>query len=223
MDKNGKTRVRTTRSTQMAETTDARTLSSGTPQEEAYAQYANTMKAMANEARKQILTAGKIQYNSSAKKAYEAEADALLSALNVAKKNAPRERQAQLYANSVVKAKKQDNPGMTKEEERKAGQQALARGRAMVGAKRETIKISDRQWEAIQAGAISENTLAQILRFADTDRVRQLATPKNYTVLTPAKEAKIRQMRASGYTTEEIARASGVSASTVSKFLSGKE
>lgn len=223
VDKNGKTRVRTTRSTQMAETTDARTLSSGTPQEEAYAQYANTMKAMANEARKQILSAGKIQYNSSAKKAYEAEADALLSALNVAKKNAPRERQAQLYANSVVKAKKQDNPGMTKEEERKAGQQALARGRAMVGAKRETIKISDRQWEAIQAGAISENTLAQILRFADTDRVRQLATPKNYTVLTPAKEAKIRQMRASGYTTEEIARASGVSASTVSKFLSGKE
>ena len=223
VDKNGKTRVRTTRSTQMAETTDARTLSSGTPQEEAYAQYANTMKAMANEARKQILSAGKIQYNSSAKKAYEAEADALLSALNVAKKNAPRERQAQLYANSVVKAKKQDNPGMTKEEERKAGQQALARGRAMVGAKRETIKISDRQWEAIQAGAISENTLSQILRFADTDRVRQLATPKNYTVLTPAKEAKIRQMRASGYTTEEIARASGVSASTVSKFLSGKE
>lgn len=223
VDKNGKTRVRTTRSTQMAETTDARTLSSGTPQEEAYAQYANTMKAMANEARKQILTAGKIEYNSSAKKAYEAEADALLSALNVAKKNAPRERQAQLYANSVVKAKKQDNPGMTKEEERKAGQQALARGRAMVGAKRETIKISDRQWEAIQAGAISENTLAQILRFADTDRVRQLATPRNYTVLTPAKEAKIRQMRASGYTTEEIARASGVSASTVSKFLSGKE
>ena len=223
VDKNGKTRVRTTRSTQMAETTDARTLSSGTPQEEAYAQYANTMKAMANEARKQILSAGKIQYNSSAKKAYEAEADALLSALNVAKKNAPRERQAQLYANSVVKAKKQDNPGMTKEEERKAGQQALARGRAMVGAKRETIKISDRQWEAIQAGAISENTLAQILRFADTDRVRQLATPRNYTVLTPAKEAKIRQMRASGYTTEEIARASGVSASTVSKFLSGKE
>ena len=171
VDKNGKTRVRTTRSTQMAETTDARTLSSGTPQEEAYAQYANSMKAMANEARKQILSAGKIQYNSSAKKVYEAEADALLSALNVAKKNAPRERQAQLYANSVVKAKKQDNPGMTKEEERKAGQQALARGRAMVGAKRETIKISDRQWEAIQAGAISENTLAQILRFADTDRV----------------------------------------------------
>ena len=84
-----------------------------------------------------------------------------------------------MYANSVVKAKKQDNPGMTKEEERKAGQQALARGRAMVGAKRETIKISDRQWEAIQAGAISENTLAQILRFADTDRVR----PVSYTHL----------------------------------------
>lgn len=43
VDKNGKTRVRTQASTKMAETKDAYLLSSGTPQEEAYADYANKM------------------------------------------------------------------------------------------------------------------------------------------------------------------------------------
>lgn len=66
-DKKGKTKVRTQDSTQMAETKDARRLSSGTPQEEAYADYANRMKAMANEARKEILRAGKIEYSSTAR------------------------------------------------------------------------------------------------------------------------------------------------------------
>ena len=39
-DKDGKICLRTQKSTKMAETKDARTLSSGTPQEEAYADYA---------------------------------------------------------------------------------------------------------------------------------------------------------------------------------------
>ena len=224
VDKNGKTRLRTQRSTEMAETRDARTLSSGTPQEEAYAQYANKMKALANDARKEILSAGKIEYSSAAKKAYQNEVDELESALHVALMNAPRERQAQLYANSVVRAKRRANPDMTNDEIRKAGQQALTQGRLRVGAKRTKINITDKQWEAIQAGAISETTLSKILRNADMDKVRQLATPRATTVLTPAKEAKIRNMRSSGnYTTEQIAKAVGVSTSTVSKYLSGKE
>lgn len=59
VDKNGRTQVRTQKSTKMAETRDARTLSSGTPQEEAYADYANTMKALANQARKEMISSGK--------------------------------------------------------------------------------------------------------------------------------------------------------------------
>ena len=100
----------------------------------------------------------------------------------------------------------------------------MTQGRLRVGAKRTKINITDKQWEAIQAGAISETTLSKILRNADMDKVRQLATPRATTVLTPAKEAKIRNMRSSGnYTTEQIAKAVGVSTSTVSKYLSGKE
>ena len=96
----------------MAETKDARTLSSGHPVEEAYADYANKMKSLANQARKEMVSTGKIPYSASAKAVYQAEVDSLSAKLNVALKNAPRERQAQVIANAVVTAKKQDNPDM---------------------------------------------------------------------------------------------------------------
>ncbi|MBS7158824.1 MAG: hypothetical protein KH040_08055 [Collinsella sp.] len=218
-DKNGKVKVRTQASTKMAETKDARTLSSGTPQEEAYADYANNMKSLANRARREMMNTGKIAYSASAKRAYQAEVDSLEAKLNVALKNAPRERQAQILANAAVKAKKQENPDMTKGEIKKANQQALTAARNSVGAKREPILITDREWEAIQAGAISENRLTQIINNVDTDKLRQRATPRATTTLSSAKVNKIASMNASGYTTAEIAEALGVSASTVSKYL----
>lgn len=217
--KTGKTMVRTQSSTKMAETKDAHTLSSGTPQEEAYAEYANRMKALANQARKEMINTGKIAYSASAKTAYQGEVDSLLASLNVALKNAPRERQAQIIANATVAAKKQDNPDMTSSELKKAKQQALTAARISVGAKREPIRITDREWEAIQAGAISENKLMQIINNVDLDTLRQRATPRATSTLSEAKVNKISSMNASGYSTGEIAEALGVSASTVSKYL----
>ena len=222
-DKNGKTKVRTQDSTQMAETQDARRLSSGTPQEEAYADYANRMKSMANTARKEITKAGKIKYNASARETYAQEVSDLNSQLKVAMKNAPRERKAQLAANSEVKAMKRSNPGMTSKEIKKKSQQALSRNRAKYGAKRQTINLTSRHWEAIQAGAVSENVLSKILRYADQDQVRSYATPRASTSLSTGKQARIRAMRNSGYTTSQIANALGISSSTVSKYIKGKE
>lgn len=219
VDKNGKTRVRTQASTKMAETKDAYLLSSGTPQEEAYADYANKMKSLANQARKEMVSTGKIAYSASAKAAYQEEVDSLSAKLNVAMMNAPRERQAQVIANASVAAKKQDNPDMTNGEIKKANQQALTAARASVGARRETIKVTDREWEAIQAGAISENKLTQIINNVDIDDLRQRATPRSTTELSAAKVSKITSMNASGYSTAEIAEALGVSTSTVSKYL----
>lgn len=221
--KTGKTKVRTQQSTKMAETRDARTLSSGTPQEEAYAEYANKMKELANAARKEMLQTGKIAYSASAKSAYETEVETLMAKLDIALRNAPRERQAQILANAEVKAKKQENPDMTKAELKKIGQQALTKARARVGAKRTPVDITDREWEAIQAGAISENKLSQIISNTNMDTLRQRATPRATTSLSTAKINKISSMRASGYTTAEIAQALGVSTSTVSKYINGKE
>jgi DNA-binding CsgD family transcriptional regulator len=209
----------------MAETDDAFTLVSdaNTPAERAYAEYANRMKALANQARKEMVNTGKIEYSSSAKKTYQKEVDHLMSQLNVALKNAPRERQAQVIANAAVNAKKQANPDMKPGEIKKLSQQELTRARAAVGAKRVPITISDREWEAIQAGAISENKLTQILNHVDIDDLRQRATPRNTTSLSTAKINKISSMNSSGYSTAEIADALGVSTTTVSNYLKGKE
>lgn len=217
--KTGKTKVRTQASTKMAETRDARTLSSGHPVEEAYADYANQMKSLGNRARKEMLSTGKIAYSASAKAAYQPEVDSLSAKLNVALRNAPKERQAQVIANANVAAKKKDNPDMTNAEIKKAGQQALTSARVKVGAKREPIKLTDKEWEAIQAGAISENKLKQIINNVNIDELRQRAKPRTTTSLSSAKISKISSMNASGYSIAEIAQALGVSTSTVSKYL----
>jgi DNA-binding CsgD family transcriptional regulator len=221
----GKTVTRMQKSTKMAEVDDAYTLVSDadTPMERAYADYANKMKSLGNQARKEMVTTGKIEYSSSAKATYKNEVDSLEAKLRVSLMNAPRERQAQVMANAVVNAKKQDNPDMTKSEIKKASTQALNQARLQVGAKRTTIDITDREWEAIQAGAISETKLTQILNHTDVDKIRQRATPRNNTKISTAKANKIEAMKASGYTNSQIANAIGVSTSTVSNYLRGKE
>lgn len=219
VNKQGKTVQRTQKSNQMTDTKDARDLSSGHPIENAYADYANSMKALANAARKEYLATGNLKYSASARETYRSEYDALTNKLMVSEKNAPRERQAQAIANSRVSAMVADNPGMTKEEKKKANQRALVDARVQVGAKRQTIAITDREWEAIQAGAVSENQLSKILRYADADNLRERAMPRNNKTVSPAKISKIQAMKTSGYTNADIAEAVGLSTSTISKYL----
>lgn len=222
------TKQRTQRSTKMAETDDARTLISdaNTPMERLYADYANKMKDLANRARVEAANTGKIAYSKTAKATYSEEVRSLDEKLRVALMNAPRERQAQLRANAEVNAKvrraKEEGRELKNDEIKKAGQQALSRSRADVNSvsrKDRSIKITDREWEAIQSGAISENVLKKILNNADVDELRQRATPRSTTTLNQAKINRIKAYSASNYTLGEIAKKLGVSVSTVSKYL----
>lgn len=221
VDKKGNTVQATTKVPTTLAVDDVRTLSSGTRQEDAYADYANKMKSLANQARKEYLNTGRLEYSSSAAKTYKEEVATLDSKLSLAQRNAPRERQAQAIANSTVKAKVQSNPGMDKKEVQKLKQAALYDARVAVGAdgKGTRINLTDKEWEAIQAGAISDTKLSSILRYADSDAVRQRAMPKTTTQLSTAKQNKIRTMNNSGYTIAEIAKQLGVSTSVVSKYL----
>ena len=211
----------------MAETDDAYTLISdaNTPMERAYADCANEMKSLANQALKEMLSTKKIEYSKQAKDTYQAEVDSLMSKLNTALLNAPRERQAQLKANAYVNAKKKANPDMKTSDIKKASQQALTKYRSQVGSvsrSKRSIKITDREWEAIQAGAISENKLKQILNNSDPDRLRELATPRTSTTLNRSKINRIKAMSASNFTLNEIANKLGISTSTVAKYLKGE-
>ena len=222
------TKQRTQRSTKMAETDDARTLISdaNTPMERLYAEYANRMKDLANRARVEAANTGKIAYSKTAKATYSEEVHSLDEKLRVALMNAPRERQAQLRANAEVNAKvrraKEEGRELKNDEIKKAGQQALSRSRADVNSvsrKDRSIKITDREWEAIQSGAISENVLKKILNNADVDELRQRATPRSTTTLNQAKINRIKAYSASNYTLGEIAKKLGISVATVSKYL----
>lgn len=220
-----KTKKRTQQSKRMLETDDARTLISAanTPMERAYAEYANTMKSLANSARVEASKSGKIAYSSKAKATYQKEVDSLNDKLNTALLNAPKERQAQRLANAEV-AKLKATTNMDKGDLKKASQRALTSAREQVGVVSRTdrnIQITDREWEAIQAGAVSESTLIKILNNADMDSVRARATPRSTTILSSAKISKIEAMRASGYSISEIAKSCGVSASTVNNYLKG--
>jgi hypothetical protein len=189
------------------------------PKEAAYAQYSNMLRAMANDARKEILATGDIKYNSQAEKEYHEEATHLLEEIRIAEINAPRERMAQLYARGITLAKMRDNPDMTKKERKKASQQALADGRIRFNASRHKIDISPREWEAIQAGAISPSKLTTLLKYADPDKVREYATPRHNVTLTAGQKHRIETMLEAGRLTPlQIAEQMNVSLYTVKNF-----
>ena len=222
--KTGKEKKRTQASTQMRETSDAYTLSSGRLVEDAYADFANHMKPLANTARKDYISTKRLEKSPSAAEAYKEEVDNLLSQLNIAAKNAPKEREAQRRANVELKQAKElyfqeTGKDMPKKEEKKVAQRALTEARNSVGAKREPIKISERQWEAIQAGAISDSKLMEIINYIDDEELKRLATPKGGFKLSNSDISRIRRMASQGYTNAEIAEAMKISPSTVSEHL----
>lgn len=218
------TKYRTQKSTKMAETDDAYSLVSdlNTPMERLYADYANKMKSLANQARKEMVSTGKIKYDASAKATYQKEVDSLESKLNIALLNAPRERLAQLKANAEVAAKKQADPNMKPGDVKKASQQALTKYRKEVGSvarSDRSINITDKEWEAIQAGAISESKLIKILNNTDIDVLREKATPKTRNTVSQAQVNRIKALSASNYTLADIAKKLGLSTSTVANYL----
>jgi predicted transcriptional regulator len=220
------TKTRHQPSTNMAETDDANTLVSKDkhPMELLYADYANSMKALANRARLEELKTGKIPYSKSANDIYQTEVKSLNDKLNTALLNSPKEREVLRRANVEVALKKEADPTIKPGDIRKLSQQAVTKYRQEVGAvarKKRNIDISDKEWEAIQAGAISENKLKKILDNTDIAELRERATPRNTSTLSAAKVNKIKQMNNSNYSLAEIAASLGVSTSTVSKYLKG--
>ena len=210
---------RTTKSTLGAETKDAHDLSSGRPIEKIYADHSNRLKALGNRARKEMVNTPSQKYSPSAKKVYASEVKTLNAKLNVALKNAPLERQARIVADDVVKRKRQANPDMTNEELKKISGKALTESRTRLGAGKTRVSITDKEWEAIQAGAISGNKLKQILDNTDLEKIKELATPRENRVMTRSVEARARQLLASGRSQAEVADILGVPVSTLNSSI----
>lgn len=214
------TRARKLISTKMFETDDAHSLSSGTLVEKVYGDHANRLKALANASRKKLVNdVDSVPMSPTAKRVYKDEVDQLKADLIVARKNSPRERTAQLLANAIISQKRAAQPDMDAAQLKKIKHQALAEARTRAGAKKTLVPISDKQWEAIQAGAVSKSMLKDILDNADIDRVKELATPKPDYKMDASNIARAKQLSARGLTQAEIARILGVGLTTLKKGL----
>ena len=176
-----------------------------------------------------MISTGNLKYDASAAKVYKAEVDSLMARLNEAEKNSVRERQATRLANAHVRSKQkaaiEAGSEMTKGDVRKESQKAMTKYRQEVGSvsrKDRNIKITDREWEAIQAGAIHESKLKRILANADVDELRQRATPRESKTISASQANRIKVLSASGNCTiAEIAEQLGLSTTTVKKYLKG--
>lgn len=219
--KTGKEVKRISKSTKMAETSDANTLSSGYLIETVYSEHANKLKALANKARAESRSTDYIPYSKEAHVKYKDQVDSLNSKLNIALKNRPLERKAQLIANAKVKNVYAANPDMDSDDLKKLKGRCLTEARLQTGASKQQIKIEAKEWEAIQAGAISTNKLKSIVQNSDLDVLKQLAMPREMRGVTPAQESRIKVLESRGYTLAEIADAVGVSTSTITKVLQG--
>lgn len=211
----GQTVLRKQKSTRLAEAESAFALSSGTRMESIYAEHSNKLKALANNARKEAVSTKPSAYSPSSKKVYSNEVESLNAKLRIAEKNAPLERQARILANAQVSQKRQANPNMEPEDVKKIRQYALQEARNRTGAKKTKINITQREWDAIQAGAISTHSLERILNNSDLDTVKALALPKHAPKLTSAKRIRAQSMLASGYTQQEVADALGIGLTTL--------
>lgn len=192
------------------------------PKEMAYANYANDLKSLANQARKEYRSIKPVHVDPVAKKTYAKEVESLMASLRIAQANNPRERIAQAIGNAEVSEIFASNPSMDFEHRQRERQRSLTKARAMVGASKTRVPISDREWEAIQANALSTNVLTQILNNTDQEAFKKRATPRRDSAdsISSAQIALMKSMSASGmYTQKEIAEKFGVSPSTVSKLL----
>lgn len=191
----------------------------GTRIETLYATHSNRLKALANEARKEYVHTVPHKVSPSAKRVYHKELDTLDFKLKEAQKKAPLEREAQRLGHTIVAQRKRSNPNLTDAQIKKIEQRAIHEARTRLNVQKVPVNLTQREWDAIQAGAVSNNRLEQILRYADEKTVRKFATPKNRLLMTTAKTARAQRMLADGYTQAEVADALGVALSTLKLSL----
>ena len=227
-DENGEPKFQWKNATQkmkrMAAVEDARELSSGTPKEEVYANYANKMKELANRCRKDAMDITPITKDKTAEKYYKEEVDSLNSKLDRALRNAPKERAALIIANVAMNRIRENDPDLSNEQIKKLSAVQMNKARIQVGANKSDVQvhITPKEWEAIQHNALSTSKQKQILDNCDMDEVRKLATPKSTGKALSSAEVNLIKAASQNYSSnKELADRFGVSVSTIQSVLRG--
>ena len=224
----GKIKQATETKERLAVTNDAHELSSGSYIEEIYADHSNRLKALANEARKESRATKEIEVNKSAKELYAEEVKSLDAKVVKAELESPKERQAQVIARSNIQARIEANPSLKDKDNadklRKISNRAIEEARDLVyGTKREDasskrryrVTYTDKEWEAIQAGAISKTKLKTLLKYSDKDELKKRSTPKSSKGISASASNYAVSLIKSGHSMADVASLVGISASTL--------
>lgn len=219
-DEKGKVHTAEDEVSRISLTKDVHTLSSGTKQEELYADFANGLKALTNQARKEAVNMKGIQRDPAAAKKYAAEVESLKAKYQAVLANKPKERRAMIIANANINAKIEAqglDRKADKKEIKKISAVEMQRARDSVGASGRNSKIvfTDKEWEAVQNHAISDSMLTKFLNSSDSSEIIKRAMPKASTTLSNAKLSKARAMLDMGYSYAEVAKACNVPKSTI--------
>ena len=205
---------------------DAHKLSAGYYIENVYADHSNRLKALANEARKEARATPKLEYSRDAARAYDdvvGKEGTLTEKLLRAQLEAPKERQANILASSVMEAKKAADPTIVEDKDKykKLKAKALEHAREAVRGglmeKRYQVDLTDREWEAIQAGAISDTKCKEVIRYSDKEKLKKRATPRADTGMNASAIARARLLLNNGVAPSTVANELGVSLDTLRK------
>ena len=201
-------------------------LSSGSDVENLYVDYANKVKALGGTAAKAAKAVPLMKKDPVSAAKYKKEVDSLNEKLTNALRNAPKERQAQLLAatnfyknRDILNASLAEGEKLSQKDIKKLRAQSLNDARDAVGASGGSIKITPKEWEAIAANSISNNTLLTMLKYTDIDQLREYSMPKPVVKLPSAKLSRAVLLLNKGYTHAEVADAIGVSLSTLDAGL----
>ena len=196
--------------------------------EVAYAEYANALKGLANEARLEMLNLKGGKRNPSAARIYANEVLSLEQKYAECLKAKSSERAATILANALIAAYESENGIEDGEwedtsDKKKFYQKCLTKARAVKGSKRPQITLTQNEWDAIEAGAFSLDKLKKYFAFIDEDTLRMYAMPKDNKKVSAMVKSRVASMQKRGYTTEEIAKSVGLSTSAVKNIIYGKD
>lgn len=198
-------------------------INSGTPVENAYQNYIESLQVIKNNGRKESAAISIPKRDPRAVKIYASEVASLNSKIKSIESQAPLERKAQVEANTAFRNYVAANPTLSTDRKKSLKSEMLnnARNANGIDPYEKKVHISEKEWDAIQSNAISKTALEKLLAKADMDELRGYATPKAKISIAPAKLASIKRMLSSGkYSLAEIAQSTGISANTIKSALS---
>lgn len=209
---------------------DARELysnpSSPAPVEVLYANYSNFMVNLANKSRQAYLNAGSSKVDPEAKKKYAAEVESIKQKNIDAELNSPRERQALILSGSLYKEAKAKNPDLKddKKLQKKVQQWCQNSARNLCNARKPYVKLTDREWEAINANALTLTEVTKVTKNMRDDELKERALPRSTAIPDSVKKMVLNLGKGSNsrYTNEEIAERFGISVASVINILGGE-